>query len=603
MQLKLCITAFLCLVSLMISPFESEGQDIESLIIQLGDENQAVGRDAARALGQMGEPAVPALIKALSAEDWKVRYNAINALIEMGEAAKAAVPALRQALDDQEMLVDYNAAYALYRIEKSTSNAVIYKLVQALSFLKTKAVEALVEIGEPAIPALIEGLRTDSRAEIGGVRVDLDNQARFVLGRMGPPAVPVLMEALKHHDSQVRINAAFALGTIGRPAQGAVPALIKALGDEAWIVRMAAVDALGRIGEPAKGIVPALVVALGDENQDVRRTAAWALREMGEPAYAAVKGLEQYFTTQSQYEEVVRLYMYKQYGRAKPLLMQLLESSPEERLYDRFKVGPAVLELLGRIYLAEQNIPAAMDCFQKMVERYFYDEYDLGPEDLIGGPSNLGGPAGAEGMVYQLEVLTDSDELRYLAEDDEFATNPDYDAAIQLAHQLIQKFDGVPKPLWEGGINYEEVGAYTIMTCLEEKKAPLKTWEEEIRKVIGMTKNKYLSADLLLTLGGKHAQLGQIPHAVKIYEEVISQYAELYFVEGSEGGTLRVYSLEAFEKLLGIYENQDNAETQRQKVKAEMKNQYQKILQRLKAEENSTWMLEQLEDRFGKYVK
>ncbi len=56
--------------------------------------------DAARALGRLGEPAVGALVDALSSPDADVRRQALDALAGMGPTAEAALPALR-ALRDQ----------------------------------------------------------------------------------------------------------------------------------------------------------------------------------------------------------------------------------------------------------------------------------------------------------------------------------------------------------------------------------------------------------------------------------------------------------------------------------------------------------------------
>ncbi len=64
MERKTFIVVLLCLMGLMINVFKSEGQDIEFLIKQLGDENEDVRAIAVYALAQMGEAAkdaVPAL--------------------------------------------------------------------------------------------------------------------------------------------------------------------------------------------------------------------------------------------------------------------------------------------------------------------------------------------------------------------------------------------------------------------------------------------------------------------------------------------------------------------------------------------------------------
>ena len=69
-------------------------EKVESLIQQLGSGEASIRRNAAIALGQIGEPAknaVPALVKALHDEDEDVRFEAVSALKKIGtpEAMKA----------------------------------------------------------------------------------------------------------------------------------------------------------------------------------------------------------------------------------------------------------------------------------------------------------------------------------------------------------------------------------------------------------------------------------------------------------------------------------------------------------------------------------
>ncbi|MCH7761895.1 hypothetical protein IIA15_10935, partial [candidate division TA06 bacterium] len=147
---------------------------------------------------------------------------------------------------------------------------------------------------------------------------------------------------------------------------------------------------------------------------------------------------------------------------------------------------------------------------------------------------------------------------------------------------------------------YEEVAASFITTCLEMKNSPLVSWEGEIRKILSSTKNQHLSADLLLTLGKKSIELGNIANAIEIYEEVIDRYSELY-IPDDEYSDFRAYSLEAFLSLLDIYKNQGNSEKQLQRVKKEMKNYYENLHQML-ATRGDNYSIKQLESDFEKYV-
>ena len=63
-------------------------------------------------------------------------------------------------------------------------------------------------------------------------------------------------------------------------AKDAVPALIQALQDQDSNVRNNAARALGSIGEGAVDAVPALIQLLKDQDEWVRINAAWALEEI-----------------------------------------------------------------------------------------------------------------------------------------------------------------------------------------------------------------------------------------------------------------------------------------------------------------------------------
>ncbi|MHB1037987.1 MAG: HEAT repeat domain-containing protein [Pirellulales bacterium] len=87
---------------------------------------------AADALARIGAAAIPELVAALGDRDEDVRAEAARALARMGPTAKAAVPALIAALGDEHETVRRNAARALGQIGPAA---------------------------EPAIPALIKAMK------------------------------------------------------------------------------------------------------------------------------------------------------------------------------------------------------------------------------------------------------------------------------------------------------------------------------------------------------------------------------------------------------------------------------------------------------------
>lgn len=150
--------------------------------------------------------------------------------------------------------------------------------------------------------------------------------AEVALRRSGPPAVPALIDALRSDAAEVRAKAARVLGSIGEGAAAAVPALTAALEDDCPETRLAAakarwcvthepdpsvrvlaallsrkwpagpdvaekrrqflqtvMEALHRIGPPASAAAPALQRQARDDNRLIRECAQRALREICPP--------------------------------------------------------------------------------------------------------------------------------------------------------------------------------------------------------------------------------------------------------------------------------------------------------------------------------
>ena len=84
---------------------------IEPLILTLGDENDKVGMESAKALINLSEPAVMPLIQALNDESWHVRMMAAAALGDINDTR--AVEPLVRALNDVNPGVRASVAFDL----------------------------------------------------------------------------------------------------------------------------------------------------------------------------------------------------------------------------------------------------------------------------------------------------------------------------------------------------------------------------------------------------------------------------------------------------------------------------------------------------------
>jgi HEAT repeat protein len=146
---------------------------------------------------------------------------------------------------------------------------------------------ALVGIGLPAVPALVDLLRGPD----GGLP---ERAADALLEIRMPPdiAIPVLLEVLERSRLvSTRCDAAGLLGDLAEQARSAAPELVESLGrfqEEDW---NCAVKALLRIDPRSPDTIAALIRGLESANRNHRRVAAVHLGEMGPAARSAIPAL------------------------------------------------------------------------------------------------------------------------------------------------------------------------------------------------------------------------------------------------------------------------------------------------------------------------
>jgi HEAT repeat protein len=251
--------------------------DVPGLIKALGYEKDSnVGRAAARALGEIGDPrAVGPLVTALKGQDADVHRLAAEALGRIGDAR--AVEPLVAALGDQAM--------------------------------RRSAAVALAEIGAPAVEGLVAALNHSAKEVLDQLRrqgadrsminavtnanVDMREAAAEALGKIGDArAVEPLITALDSEYVSLSKAAAEALGKIG-DARAVEPLTIARKSGLSGVSGAAAAALekmnLGMIGDAADAhdITP-LVAALSDQSGEVRKATAAALVQIGIPAVEPV---------------------------------------------------------------------------------------------------------------------------------------------------------------------------------------------------------------------------------------------------------------------------------------------------------------------------
>src|SRR4028118_767336 len=217
-------------------------KEIASLIEKLKTNDERELDAAIEKLGEIGEPAIPALMAALQDKNLQVRRSAADVLRQIG---RPAIPALAKALKNSDAGVRRDAASALGDIGAEAKTA----LAQLVPLLK------------------------DSDAKVRSSAAS----ALESIGAEAKIALPQLVPLLKDSDAKVRSSAASALGSLGAEAKTALPQLVPLLKDSDAHVRKSAASALGRIGAEAKTALPQLVLLLKDSDANVRGNAADAL--------------------------------------------------------------------------------------------------------------------------------------------------------------------------------------------------------------------------------------------------------------------------------------------------------------------------------------
>jgi len=282
-----------------------KSQSYDILVKALQNENSMVRRQAVIALGKIGDDrAVENITPLLKDKDPGVKFY-IPVSLDMIGGEKTIEP-LHLALKNEMSQVRMSSAEIIGKLKDETAVSLLIELLgDDNSYVKTSANDALLKIGAPSVPFLIEVLKqkaenvnispsdlvgdkigTKFKKELAK-RASLQVSVASVLGNMkDPTAIPTLLESMKMmpapnatedektYAASVRTSAITALATIGSPA---VEGLISTLGNktETETARVNSASVLGTIGD--KRAVTPLINTLKDENKNVKAASATSL--------------------------------------------------------------------------------------------------------------------------------------------------------------------------------------------------------------------------------------------------------------------------------------------------------------------------------------
>jgi HEAT repeat protein len=251
------------------------------------DPDTAVANEAAASLARIGRAGVPYLVGALKHERAAVRQRAAAALARIGPEARSAAPALLMALKDDSAPVRAVTAHALGEVvgdPRLVVPALCLAFGDAAPEVKKQAGLTLVSLGEDAVPALRDGLKSP----IAAMRRDIA-QVLGMIGADAKAAAGDLALLLKDTDPQVRSTAAEALSMMGREVQAVMPALLQAMRQEKrFEVQRSLLQAITLVGSRD---LPGFIKAVREVDRDGKWATPFVLPQFGPRPEDAVQPL------------------------------------------------------------------------------------------------------------------------------------------------------------------------------------------------------------------------------------------------------------------------------------------------------------------------
>jgi HEAT repeat protein len=262
-------------------------------------------------LGDIAAPAVPALLE-VAAKDPSASTAVLDALTQIGEPAVPQILATVERADPAAITAEHWAAKCLTQMGGIATAATVQSLSHASANVRLLATLILMELGPDA-----------------------------------ESAGPRLMERLDDGDARVRAAALRAVVAVGMPIQHVRPRLKSAFSDPLPGLRTAAIEAAIRLSESEKEFHGEILAALKDGDESVRRTALAAL---GDRFADAVPALVEMLKDEKQRTAVVEAlgHIGPSAKPAVPQLVALLGQGGKEQKLPVFaalgRIGPAAIE-------------------------------------------------------------------------------------------------------------------------------------------------------------------------------------------------------------------------------------------------------------------
>ena len=274
MKRKLVLT-LLALCSMAVVALFLKPRVIEHLCIrQLDSDDRAVRMTAARKLGELrSAKAVPTLTEVFQRDGDERRektegilHYSAQALVRIGAPS---VPYLVQTLETNDIAKIRDGAI----IALSDIGIASPRVVQALikhARTNVRALFSLEDFGRAIVPQLIALLRDEERRDI----------AAHVLSKMGEPALTPVLRSMQGGDRESLLGALVAFKEIGRNSPERVVSEMISLLSADRGHRIVAGAVLGELGTSATKAVPHLETLVDSDDPGVKRIATEALQKI-----------------------------------------------------------------------------------------------------------------------------------------------------------------------------------------------------------------------------------------------------------------------------------------------------------------------------------
>ncbi len=253
-----------------------DGHSMGALETALQDEDRNVRSRAMTSLWQLGGASAEVLVRALEGGEPDVRRMAAGNLGGTRGREDIVVPALQRAIEAQDPSLRANAARSLAALGPDGVGALMDAFRKGDDGLRLAAADALrgVETEDETLLPLLD-------QTLGDPDPELRCHALWMLGCLGDRAVgliPRIADLLEDDDAVVRWSSASTIGPMGEKGRPAEAALVRALRDRSPDVREAAARALEQVGPVQPDTAKVLADIIASNEGGLREEAMRCLR-------------------------------------------------------------------------------------------------------------------------------------------------------------------------------------------------------------------------------------------------------------------------------------------------------------------------------------